>query len=129
MRKEKSFKEFSGVDRGNYDAAIEPINTDQPEQAQIAEMDKRGFYAMEFLKTLCDALNESGHPSRIAQDGFDLVFRSPVDCNEIDLNDPEHSLRFILASLQSLDAEFEIYPKFGIRFFEPAELEEEESYG
>lgn len=118
MRKEVKFVE---MDHRSYDASICPISSFMPEEEALRAMTKRGHSALEFLKSLCDVLNSAGFPSRIVQDGYSWVFKSPVDATEIDVDEPEHSLKAILASLESLDAEFELYPKFGVRFFEPEE--------
>lgn len=122
MRTEKS---FFPLNEQLYKVIFSEVpNGDQDEE--LAFMNSRGHATMVFLRGLVDELAAHGHESRILQDGFELVFEHPKDVNMFSLDDPECGVRLILASLQELDIQVELYPRFGLRFMAGGEEEEEE---
>lgn len=125
--KKESF--FAPLSRESFDLATSEVPNDLPGDDQLAYIEHRGSAAMNFLKEVVGVLAAREIEARIVQDGHELFFEHPGDINPIALmGDTAHDLRIIIASLQELAAQLEVYPRFGLRFMAfQKEYEEEET--
>lgn len=117
---------FAPLSRENFDLAMSEVPGDLPGDDEAAYMERRGKAAMGFLEELVDVLATRKIAARIVQDGYELLFEHPGDVNPIALEgNTSHDLRIIIASLQEVGAQLEVYPRFGLRFMASQGEEEE----